>query len=154
MGNWIDAAAILREVTQGREKFRETIRFGEVSFGPIGVKVLIGDPSGDVFKLLDVDSTKDSRASNIHLDQSVYRWDSWQGYVEVDEEIVWDEKTTFGSLPASKSRGKGQVTYEEEWEEVAREEGRKGEGWYIPVSKGRRSFKRGHEQCETTQRNV
>ena len=100
MGNWIDAAAILREVTQGREKFRETIRFGEVSFGPIGFKVLIGDPSGDIFKLLDVDSTKEGRASNIHLDQSVYRWASWQGYAEVDEETVWDEKRTVVLLPA------------------------------------------------------
>lgn len=56
MGNWIDGAAILSEGTQGRE-IRETIRFGEVSF-----KVLMGDPSGDTFKLLDVDSTKESRA--------------------------------------------------------------------------------------------
>lgn len=102
MGNWIDGAANLREVTQGRERFQETIRFGEVSFGPIGVKVLMGDQSGDIFKLLDVDSTKESRASNIHLDQSVYRWASWQGYVEIDEEIVWDEKRTVVLLPASK----------------------------------------------------
>ena len=87
------------------------------------------------FKLQDVDSTKESRARNIHLDQSVYRWASWQGYVEVGEEIVWDEKTTVGLLPAPKHREKGQVTYEKEWEEVAREEGRKGVGWCIPVSK-------------------
>ena len=135
LGNWIDGAAILSEGTQGRERFRETIRFGEVSFGPIVVKVLMGDPSGDIFKLLDVDSTKESRARNIHLDQSVYRWVSWQGYVEDGEKIVWDEKTTVGLLPASKHREKGQVTYEKEWEEVAREEGRKEVGWCIPVSK-------------------
>ena len=135
LGNWIDGAAILSEGTQGRERFREMIRFGEVSFGPIGIKVLMGDPSGDIFKLLDVDSTKESRARNIHLDQSVYRWASWQGYVEVGEEIVWDEKTTVGLLPAPKHREKGQVTYEKEWEEVAREEGRRGVGWCIPVSK-------------------
>ena len=49
LGNWIDGAAILSEGTQGRERFREVIRFGEVSFGPIGVKVLMGDPSGDIF---------------------------------------------------------------------------------------------------------
>ena len=58
VGNWIDSAAILSEGTQGRERFREMIRFGEVSFGPIGVKVLMGDLSGDIFKLLDVDSTR------------------------------------------------------------------------------------------------
>ena len=58
LGNWIDGAAILSEGTQGRERFREMIRFGEVSFGPIGVKVLMGDLSGDIFKLLDVDSTR------------------------------------------------------------------------------------------------
>ena len=46
-----------------------------------------------------------------------------------------DEKTTVGLLPAPKHREKGQVTYEEEREEVAREEGRKGVGWCIPVSK-------------------
>ena len=135
LGNWIDGAAILSEGTQGRERFRKMIRFGEVSFGPIGVKMLMGDLSGYIFKLQDVDSTKESRARNIHLDQSVYRWASWKGYIEVDEEIVWDEKTTVGLLPAPKHRKKGQVTYEEEREEVAREEGRKGVGWCIPVSK-------------------
>ena len=76
LGNWIDGAAILSEGTQGRERFREMIRFGEVSFGPIGVKMLMGDLSGYIFKLQDVDSTKESRARNIHLDQSVYRWAS------------------------------------------------------------------------------
>ena len=60
----------------------------------------MGDQSGDVFKLLDVESTKESRAGNIHLDQSIYRWASWQGYTEVDEEIVWDEKRTVVLLPA------------------------------------------------------
>ena len=89
-----------------RERFREKRRFGEVSFGPVGVKVLMGDPSGDIFKLLSVDSTKERRARNIHLDQSVYRWAPQQGYVEVDEEIVWDEKTTVGLLPISKYRKK------------------------------------------------
>ena len=116
LGNWIDGAAILSEGTQGRERFREMIRFGEVSFGPIGVKMLMGDLSGYIFKLQDVDSTKESRARNIHLDQSVYRWASWKGYVEDGEEIVWDEKTTAGLLPASKHRKKGQVTNEEERE--------------------------------------
>ena len=135
VGNWIDGAAILSEGTQGRERFREMIRFGEMSFGPIGVTVLMGDQSRYIFKLEDVDSTKQSRARNIHLDQSVYRWASWQGYVEDGEEIVWDEKTTVGLLPASKHRKKGQVTYEEEREEVAREKGRKVVGWCIPVSK-------------------
>ena len=135
VGNWIDGAAILSEGTQGRERFREMIRFGEMSFGPIGVMVLMGDQSRYIFKLEDVDSTKQSRARNIHLDQSVYRWASWQGYVEDGEEIVWDEKTTVGLLPASKHRKKGQVTYEEEREEVAREKGRKVVGWCIPVSK-------------------
>ena len=106
LGNWIDGAAILSKGTQGRERFRKTIRFGEVSFGPTGVKVLMGDQSRYIFKLQDVDSTKESRARNIHLDQSVYRWASWQGYVEVGEEIVWDEKTTVGLLPASKHREK------------------------------------------------
>ena len=41
--------AILSEGTQGRERFREMIRFGEVSFGPIGIKVLMGDLSGYIF---------------------------------------------------------------------------------------------------------
>ena len=87
----------------------------------------MGDPSGDTFKLLDVDSTEESRARNIHLDQSVYRWASWQGYVQDNEEMVWDEKTTVGLLTASKHRKKkkGQVSYEGEWEEVARDEAEK-----------------------------
>lgn len=49
---------------------------------------------------------EESRARNIHLDQSVYRWASWQGYVQDNEEIVWDEKTTVGLLTASKHRKK------------------------------------------------
>ena len=87
----------------------------------------MGDLNGNIFKLLDVDSTKESRARNIHLDQSVYRWASWQGYVQDNEEIVWDEKTTVGLLTASKHRKKkkGQVSYEGEWEEVARDEAEK-----------------------------
>ena len=59
VGNWIDGAAILSEGTKGRERFREMIRFGEMSFGPIGVKVLMGDQSRYIFKLQDVDSTKE-----------------------------------------------------------------------------------------------
>ena len=31
---------------------------------------------------------EESRARNIHLDQSVYRWASWQGYVQDNEEIA------------------------------------------------------------------
>ena len=77
-----------------------------MSFGHIGVKVLMGDLNGNIFKLLDVDSTKESRARNIHLDQSVYRWASWQGYVQDNEEMVWDEKTTVGLLTASQHRKK------------------------------------------------
>lgn len=89
-----------------RERFREKRRFGEVCFGPVGVKVLMGDLSGEIFKLLSVDSAKERRARNSHLDQWVYRWAPRQGYVEVDAEIVWDEKTTVGLLPISKYRKK------------------------------------------------
>ena len=98
MGNWIDGAAILKEVTQERE--REISRDNQIWRGEFWTHWEMGDQSGDVFKLLDVDSTKESRAGNIHLDQSIYRWASWQGYTEVDEEIVWDEKRTVVLLPA------------------------------------------------------
>lgn len=43
----MDNSTILREGTQGREKFRENIRFGEVSFGRVGLRCS-RDPSGDV----------------------------------------------------------------------------------------------------------
>ena len=143
LGNWINGAAILSEGTQGRERFRKMIRFGEVSFGPIGVKVLMGNPSGDIYKLLDVDSTKESRARNIHLDHSVYSWASCQGYVEVNEEIVWDEKKQLACYQHLNIGEKGQATYEEEWEEVAREEGRKGVGWCITSIQVKEEFQEG-----------
>lgn len=44
----MDGAAILREGTQGRERFREKIRFGEVHLGSVGVKGLMEDPSGNI----------------------------------------------------------------------------------------------------------
>lgn len=46
--NRMDGAAILRQRTQGRERFREKIRFREVSFGLLGVKVLMGDQTVDI----------------------------------------------------------------------------------------------------------
>ena len=54
-----------------------------------------------------------------------------------------DEKTTVGLLPAPKHRKKGQVTYEEEREEVAREEGRKGVGWCITSIQVKEEFQEG-----------
>ena len=78
----------------------------------------MGNPSGDIYKLLDVDSTsnftKESRARNIHLDHSVYSWASCQGYVEVNEEMVWDEKKQLASYQHLNIGKKGQAAYEEE----------------------------------------
>lgn len=48
-----------------------------------------------VIKLLGLDSIKESRASNISLDQSTGGL-CWQGCIEVDEQIVWNEKTAVG----------------------------------------------------------
>lgn len=42
----MNGAVILRQGTQGRERCREKINL-EVSFGLLGVEVLMGDSSGD-----------------------------------------------------------------------------------------------------------
>lgn len=69
LGSWKDSAAILREDTQGRNRFR----VDREVLDPLGLRCSWETQVEIFVKLLDLDSTKESRARNSNLDWSAYR---------------------------------------------------------------------------------